>query len=88
MGRQAKLKRQRKQAIQDKVTADHDSPTTASTTAPTTATAPGSAADEPSIAPHTVPITRDFLNQMERQGYSLKADNRAPDITDERPQRR
>ncbi|TAF52050.1 MAG: hypothetical protein EAZ61_09170 [Oscillatoriales cyanobacterium] len=88
MGRQAKLKRQRKQAIQDKATADHDSPTTASTTAPTTATATGSAADEPSIAPHTVPITRDFLNQMERQGYSLKADNRVPDITDERPQRR
>lgn len=88
MGRQAKLKRQRKQAIQDKTTAmiktaaDHDSPTTA----PTTATTPGSAVDDPSIAPPTVPITRDFLNQMERQGYSLKAENRAPDITDERPQ--
>jgi hypothetical protein len=92
MGRQAKLKRQRKQATQDNATAmiktaaDHDSPTTAPTTAPTTPTAPGSAVDDPSIAPHTVPITRDFLNQMERQGYSLKAENRAPDITDERPQ--
>ncbi len=84
MGRQAKLKRQRKQAAQHEAdTAMNAAPDRDPSTTPIE---PGSADVAPSAEPHSVPITRDFLNKMERQGYSLKADRRAPEITDERPQ--
>jgi len=81
MGRKAKLKRQRKQ--------------NAAAEAQMPATQPASDgssdrtddADRDDRAGQAVPISRDFINRMERQGYSLKADNRAPEIpSDERPQ--
>jgi hypothetical protein len=86
MGRQAKLKRQRKQAAQQDADTAINPVTSATDRDPsTTPTEPGSADDATFADPHAVPITRDFLNKMERQGYSLKADRRAPEITDERP---
>jgi hypothetical protein len=90
MGRQAKLKRQRKQAIQQEADAELNSETAATAATdrdPSTTSPESKSADAATSAdPHNVPITRDFLNKMERQGYSLKADIRAPEITDERPQ--
>lgn len=90
MGRQAKLKRQRKQGMQQEVDAALNSETaaTAETDRDPSTTSPESKSVDAATSadPHNVPITRDFLNKMERQGYSLKADIRAPEITDERPQ--
>lgn len=86
MGRQAKLKRQRKQTVQSEPKIEIDtavnrsvnrSGDTSGDTLGDRGASGTSAQPDPS---HAQPITRDFLNQMERQGYSLKADNRAPEI--------
>lgn len=94
MGRQAKLKRQRKQTVPSEPKIEIDTAVNRSVnrsvntlgemagdmsgdTLGDRGASGTSAQPDPS---HAQPITRDFLNQMERQGYSLKADNRAPEI--------
>jgi len=75
MGRQAKLKRQRKQAVQSEPKLEINGAGDRESSAPSANTEPTDTASS-----HTQPMTRDFLNKMERQGYSLRADNRAPEI--------
>ncbi|MGD1903515.1 MAG: hypothetical protein ACFB9N_14875 [Geitlerinemataceae cyanobacterium] len=81
MGRKAKLKRQRKQLAEAALKQAREAAEPSDT----------EATEGTDDTEQNVPVTRAFLDRMERQGYSLKADNRAPDIPKDeqpKPQRR